>query len=370
MASSRARHACSHSRHARLLREARIGALRAGVGAVVEDLDRGGFTPALRAVSYTSVAGPIERRTMSAKLSRRGFLGVAGGATAGTALLGASKPAGAQSELTSQEQPNILDVPGARLYYEVRGEGPLLVMVPGKGGTVNSAAPVVGELSGHYQVVAYHRRGYSLSRLVGAQDYRHRLATDADDVRRLIEHLGAEPATVFGSSSGAIVALELLTRRPDVVGTVVAHEPPAVRLLSDGERWVDFFDDVYDTYRRSGVDPALEQFAAGTGIPQGGPPPPPDPTVCSFDAANNVYWFERELRQYPRVRLDVDRLAAHADQLMLAGGRESTQDVAYQPNTVLAERLDKPIVNLPGGHLGFITHPTEFARELLAALGR
>jgi hypothetical protein len=36
---------------------------------------------------------------------------------------------------------------------------------------------------------------------------------------------------------------------------------------------------------------------------------------------------------------------------------------------VLAARLDKTIVNLPGGHLGFITHPSEFARELLAALG-
>lgn len=307
---------------------------------------------------------------MTAKLSRRGFLGVAGGTAAGTALLGASKPAGARSEVISQEQASVLDVPGARLYYEVRGEGPLLVLVPGKGGTANSDAPVVGELSGHYEVVTYHRRGHSHSRLVGAQDYRRRLATDADDARRLIQHLSDQPATVFGSSSGAIVALELLTRRSDVVDTVVAHEPPAVRLLPDGDQWVDFFDDVYNTYRRSGVDPALEQFAEATGIPQGGPPPPTDPTACSYQAANNVYWFERELRQYPRVRLDVDTLATHTDQLMLAGGRESTQDIAYQPNTVLARRLDKTIVDLPGGHLGFLTHPTEFARDLLSALSR
>jgi hypothetical protein len=30
------------------------------------------------------------------------------------------------------------------------------------------------------------------------------LETDADDTRRLIEHLAAEPATVFGTSSGAV----------------------------------------------------------------------------------------------------------------------------------------------------------------------
>jgi pimeloyl-ACP methyl ester carboxylesterase len=106
------------------------------------------------------------------------------------------------------------------------------------------------------------------------------------------------------------------------------------------------------------------------GSPKAARPLPTDPTVCSYEAANNVYWFERELRQYPRVRLDIDTLAAHAEQLMLAGGRESTHDIAYQPNTVLAQRLDKTIVNLPGGHLGFLTHPTEFAHELLAALDR
>ena len=32
----------------------------------------------------------------------------------------------------------VLDVPGARLYYETHGGGPLMVMVPGATGTADS----------------------------------------------------------------------------------------------------------------------------------------------------------------------------------------------------------------------------------------
>ncbi len=42
--------------------------------------------------------------------------------------------------------------------------------------------------------------------------------------------------------------------------------------------------------------------------------------------------------------------------------------MTYQPGKVLAQKLGLEIVNLPGGHLGFITHPVEFANELIKAL--
>ena len=122
---------------------------------------------------------------------------------------------------------SFLDVPGARLYYETHGDGPLFIMVPGAGGTADSFRAVATHLGEHYTVVLYDRRGFSRSQLDGLQDYAHRLQTDADDVRRLIERLGDAPATVFGASSGGIVVLELLTRHPAVVSTVVPFEPPA-----------------------------------------------------------------------------------------------------------------------------------------------
>lgn len=98
------------------------------------------------------------------------------------------------------------------------------------------------------------------SQLDGPQDYDRRLESDADDVRRLIEHVGDRPAIVFGASSRAIVALDVLTRHPSVVRTLVPFEPPAVRLLPGGQRWVDFFLGVYDLYRQSGIGPAPDRF--------------------------------------------------------------------------------------------------------------
>jgi len=58
----------------------------------------------------------------------------------------------------------------------------------------------------------------------------------------LIEHLTDKPATLFGNSSGAIVALEVFIHAPERVQTVVAHEPPVVNLLPDAAKWLAFFD--------------------------------------------------------------------------------------------------------------------------------
>jgi pimeloyl-ACP methyl ester carboxylesterase len=46
------------------------------------------------------------------------------------------------------------------------------------------------------------------------------------DAAALLEHVGAEPAVVVGTSAGAAIAVDLAVRRPDLVGTVVAHEFP------------------------------------------------------------------------------------------------------------------------------------------------
>src|SRR5258708_31599431 len=107
---------------------------------------------------------------------------------------------------SEKEEKNMsgLTVCGAHLFYEVTGSGPLLILIPGASGTGESFRPLARHLISQYQVVTYDRRGFSRSSLDGPQDYDHRLATDADDGRRLIEHLTDQQAIVFMSSSGAI----------------------------------------------------------------------------------------------------------------------------------------------------------------------
>jgi len=264
----------------------------------------------------------------------------------------------------------ILTVPGAELFYEVSGHGPLLILIPGASGTGESFRSFASHLTSHYQVVTYDRRGFSRSTLDGPQDYEHRLATDADDVRRLIEHRTSHPALVFGSSSGALVALEVLSRFSGRVQTVVAHEPPAVMLLPDAGTWLAFFDGVYETSRKEGVAIAQRQFAdgvLGNADRQAMERKRSEHASESF-LANARYWMEHELRQYPRTKLNLATLITHAEQLVLAGGRDSHDQMTYQPNKVLAQQFGCDIIDFPGGHLGFLSFPTEFAKVLVNVL--
>lgn len=267
---------------------------------------------------------------------------------------------------------SMLKVPGAHLFYEVTGSGPLLILIPGAAGVGEVFRPLAPILATQYQVVTYDRRGFSQSSLDGPQDSDHRLSTDADDVRRLIEHLTDIPATVFGNSSGALVALEVISRSVERAQTVIAHEPPAVSLLPDAAKWWAFFDGVYDTYQEAGLPKAMRQFASKM--------------LGSVDhqvmehalrehanestQSNAQYWMEHELRQYPRVELDLDALKAAASRIVLAGGHDSQDKLPYQPNRVLARQLGCQIVDFPGGHLGFLSSPVSFAQTLLDALSR
>jgi len=265
---------------------------------------------------------------------------------------------------------SVLDVPGARLSYETHGSGPILLMVPGANGDADGFKQVTEHLAAHCTVVTYDRRGFSRSQLDGPQDDDHRLETDADDVRRLIEYVSDAPATLFGSSSGGIVALTVLTRYPDVVQTLIAHEPPAVRLLPDGTQWMAFFETVYDLYRQSGMGPALKKFRehAFAESDQQAMARARDAKNGEDALANVTYWFEHELRQYPAVALDLDALKAHADQILPVAGQESRGYPCYEVSRELGKNLGRGVTELPGGHIGFVTQPAEFATSLFRLL--
>jgi pimeloyl-ACP methyl ester carboxylesterase len=264
----------------------------------------------------------------------------------------------------SSHRMSTLEVPGARLYYETHGSGPAMVLITGAPGVADVYRALIPQLAAQYAVVVYDRRGFSRSHLDGPQDYDRRLETDADDTRRLIEHLSAGPAIVFGASSGATVALELLARHPSVVRTLVPYEPPALRLLSDGDTWADFFSAVHDLYLREGIEAAMQAFRERTFAPSDHQHMARAPR----NDANAAYWFEHELRQYPPAPVDLAALASRADRVIPAAGRRSEGHPCYEATVELGRHLARDVVELPGGHIGFITDAPVFAAELIRTL--
>ena len=133
--------------------------------------------------------------------------------------------------LLSTPTVHTIAVPGARLHCEVRGTGPLLLVV---GSPMASAefAPLADALATDHTVVTYDPRGHARSTIDNPDDD----ATPeqrADDLVALLDALGAESADVFGSSGGAVTGLALVARHPARVRTLVAHEPPLLELLPD-----------------------------------------------------------------------------------------------------------------------------------------
>ena len=190
-----------------------------------------------------------------------------------------------QMKATLTVRSRTLTVPGAKLYYEVRGSGPVLLMMPGGPADATTFRSIEEPLAERYTVVTYDPRGLSHSELEEPLDDSRMVEIFADDAHRLLAECGEGKAGVFASSGGAVMALELACRHSEQLETVICHEPPSPVLHPDSD-WVRAAsEDVCDTFASAGLGPALGKFMALVGI-EGGPPPTPEsePTLDERDA--------------------------------------------------------------------------------------
>jgi esterase len=111
---------------------------------------------------------------------------------------------------------------GRDLYHEEVGEGTPILLIHPSGSTASTWGAAVEELARIGRVITYDRRGYARS---GGEPVR-KVSTHTADAAALLETVGADPAVVVGTSSGAMIAVDLAVRRPDLVRAVVEHEGP------------------------------------------------------------------------------------------------------------------------------------------------
>ncbi len=271
----------------------------------------------------------------------------------------------------NQSRTDTLKVPGATLHYEVHGTGPVLLLIPGGPADAGAFAPIRDELSDRYTVVTYDPRGLSRSPLDGEPEDTT-AGTFADDARRLIEAVGGGPAYVLGSSGGALVGLELVSRYPEQVRTLVAHEPPLTRLLDDADEHARVGREIHETYVREGVAPAMAKFIASADLGGEPPQPPAGPTPEMVEAmarmqGNFDFFLGHMLLPLGAYVPDLPRLRSLP--VTVAVGEASEGQLAYRAAVELAGRLGKEPVVFPGDHGGFNSHPEAFAWRLDEVLG-
>lgn len=272
-----------------------------------------------------------------------------------------------------------LKVPGATLYYEVRGQGPLLLIIPGGPQDAGVFAEVAGRLADRYTVVAYDPRGNSRSPFEGPAEGLQ-LDVQGDDAARLIEALGQGPAYVFGTSGGAQIGLNLAARYPNLVHALVAHEPPATLMLDDPSEALAADRDIQDTWRRDGVDAAMMKFFSmnalddGSGEEQGPPDfgdmPPEAAETFARVSGNFEYWLAHGMMPLSLYRPDVAALTSGAPRVVIGLGEGSRGQVIHEMGEALARKLGLEPVAFPGDHMGYAYESEAFVGALHQTFAR
>jgi pimeloyl-ACP methyl ester carboxylesterase len=262
-----------------------------------------------------------------------------------------------------------LVVPGARLHYEVRGEGPLLLIL-GSPMAAAQFAPLAEALAVDHTVVTTDPRGIAGSPLDDpTQDSTPDLR--ADDVAAILDDLGADRADVFGSSGGAVTGLALVARHPSRVGTLVAHEPPLLELLPDAAQQRANIEDIVKTFHREGLAAAMTKFMINAGFQASDPDTqgaPVTPEPSPQQVADGTRFITHELRGTAAYLPDVAALTRGPAGVVVGIGVASGGLITYRTSVALADRLGMRPVEFPGDHGGFLSAPGEFAEVLRAAL--
>lgn len=253
------------------------------------------------------------------------------------------------------------------LHTETDGTGPVLLLVAGGGADAGVFDGLVPHLTGTFTVVRHDPRGFVRS--PAAEPFTHSPKAQAADLLRVLDaHSPGEPASVFASSSGAIAALELLAARPDRVRRLIAHEPPLVRMLPDGDPMRGLFETVRDTFLAEGVEAAMTRMAEGLGEhrpPRGEPPADIPPQMRRMMAQTPIFLGEILV---PYSSHDLDVAALDTTRLTLAAGADSRGKAIRRPVDALAARLGTGVLEFPGGHVGYIQDVAGAARILRETL--
>lgn len=256
-----------------------------------------------------------------------------------------------------------LAAPGATITYDVREaetSGAPVLLVIGSPMTADAFATLAGYFPDR-TVVTYDPRSAGRSRRT---DSARETTPDehADDLRRVIEAVDGGPVDIFATSGGAVNALALVAAHPDLARTLVAHEPPAAQVLPDREQALAATENIRDTYRESGLGPAMAKFISLVMLK--GPIPadfgqqPVDPAMFGLptqdDGTRDDALVGQNIITCTHYQHNFDSLRTASTDIVIAIGEESEGEMAYRGGLGVAERLGIEPVLFPSHHAGFL----------------
>lgn len=268
---------------------------------------------------------------------------------------------------------------GDELYYEVRGQGQPLLMIPGGGGDGGSYSAVADILLDEFKVITYDRRANARSTMNDPQNFE--ISQQSRDAVAVLRAANETSAFVFGNSSGAVIALDMAKTQPQAVRAIVVHEPPLARVHPNARKWQRLFAGVYCTAFRFGTTLAMLRFAFGIGLDFS--------FRQAFKAARTArktreesqehfldqkvvadFFVKQELLPVTNYLPDVEMIKKNRVKVCMAAGKRSLDKKRFYAQTaqILAERLGCEMITFPGHHGSFVDMSDGFAATLRSVL--
>ena len=111
-----------------------------------------------------------------------------------------------------------VSVDGLRMYYELSGSGPPLVLIAGLGLDLSECGQLIDVLATRHRVLAFDNRGAGRT---DKPDEPYSISQMATDTAGLMRALGIERAHVVGMSLGGRIAIDLALEHPERVRSLV-----------------------------------------------------------------------------------------------------------------------------------------------------
>ena len=255
-------------------------------------------------------------------------------------------------------------VDGVELHVEAPiGDGEPLVLVHGGWTDHSTWAALVAPLAESFRVVTYDRRGHTRSERGAGPAPRRQ---DEDDLAAIVEALGLGPAHLVGSSYGAAISLALAGRRPELVRSVVAHEPPLLGLVAVREIEA-LMRSVQDQLAAGDIEAGTRRFFEDAVLGPGAWDVIPE--QLRHVAMGNAQTFVA-LREDPHwATLDVAAVARFPGRLVVTRGAASPPWLGHVTASVAAMLGRDPRVIPGAGHSPHLTHPEAFAALIADIIG-
>lgn len=160
----------------------------------------------------------------------------------------------------------IVQAAGVELEYAEHGAGAAVLLIHGMAADRQALAPLAAEIAATglgARALVYSRRGYGSSS--APEPYLGTtVAEQSEDAVAVLRSLDAAPAIVVGEDFGALVALDLLLRRGDLVSGAVLADPPLFALVPDAARELaEWQEGLREAVADGGPAAGVERWLAG-----------------------------------------------------------------------------------------------------------